>query len=423
MNAKLYSQEVKKHKIVSFPGIILIIALSVLIFVQLYAYAISSWEVDLDSSRFAIKTAALTSRIVIPRLLAFGAILLVLVRYSFNHLSHLLYSFVFVMFCITHTVLAMLDLGFATSLYSTHITFYYLFVLGFFTGQREDLWSTLKHAVLPFALIYLAAFFYEFAFSYINYGWVIYQNSSVMVYFSNAFWLVAIYIYIRISEKKAGLFVYFVPVILLVGAVIIRSRSWIIQSVLLLAITIIGAVFSKNKRSNKFIRSFILIAIFLGIATLILYSYFGEFVDSVLDKGTIDNRSFQYKEIFAQTTSWYKWIFGQGMTATYQSSVYGSYSSIDNFFIFLSFHYGIFFAILYFIPYLAAFFKTWQARKTVPVFFFGFGVIALWLVSMNGLSVHNTITGDVKSFLAPFFAGHIYKIAKDSLQARPGNTK
>ena len=418
MNANLYSEETKKQKIVSSSGIILIAALSVLILVQLYSYAITSWEIEVKTVRFAVKTAALNNLIVIPRLLAFLAIVSVLFINSFRNLSNSLYSFAILAFCVIHTIIAMFEIGFGTGLYSTHIPFYYLLILAFYSGQREDLWLMLKRAILPFSIVYLVAFFYEFAFSYINYGWVIYQNSSVMTYFTNAFWLVATYIYVCISDKKTKFLIYLLPTLLLVGAVIIRSRSWIIQSVLLLVITVIGAVFSGKQRSNRFIRSFVLIAIFIGIAALVLYGYFGEFVDSVLDKGATDTRSFQYEEIFAQTP-WYKWILGQGMTATYQSRLYGDYTFIDNFFIFLSFHYGIFFAILYFFPYLVAFFKTWQARKTVPVFLFGLSAIMLWLAAANGLSVYNTITGDVKSFLMPFFAGHIYKIAKDSLQEQP----
>ena len=415
MNASLYSEEARNRKIISSSGIIIIAALSVLILVQIYSYAISSWEIDVKSARFAVKTAALNNFIVIPRLLAFLAIALVLFRNSFRNFSNTLYSFVFFLFCIAHTLLAMLDLGISTALYSSNIPFYYLLIFGFFAGRKEELWLTVKKAILPFTLVYIVAFFYEFAFSYINYGWVIYQNSSVMVYFSNAFWLVATYIYIRISEKGNGLLIYLFPVVLLIGAVIIRSRSWVIQSILLLVIAVIGSVFSGKKRSNRFIRSFILIAVFLGIAALVLYGYFGEFVDSVLDKGATDTRTYQYEEIFAQTP-WYKWILGQGMTATYHSSVYGDYSFIDNEFVYLSFHYGVFFATLYFVPYIVAFVKNLKARKNVPAFLFSFGIILLWLASVNGLSVYNRIFFDVKSFVMPFLAGHICKVANDNLQ-------
>ena len=415
MNASLYSEEAKKQKIISYSGIILIAALAVLIFVQLYAYAISSWEIDAKSARYAVKTAALNNTIVVPRLLAFFTIVFVLLINSFRNLSNSLYSLVLLMFCVVHTLLAMLDLGVATGLYSSNLPLYYLLVFGFFAGKKEELWLTVKKAILPFTLIYLVAFFYEFAFSYINYGWVIYQNSSVMVYFSNAFWLVATYIYTRISENKTKLLIYLFPVVLLIGAVIIRSRSWVIQSILLLVITVIGAVFSGKKRSNRFISSFVLIAVLLGIAALVLYGYFGEFVDSVLDKGTTDTRSFQYEEIFSQTP-FYKWIFGQGMTATYHSSIYGDYSFIDNEFVYLSFHYGAIFATLYFVPYIVAFVKNLKARKSIPAFLFSFGIILLWLTSVNGLSVFNRIFLDVKSFVMPFLAGHICKVANDNLQ-------
>lgn len=418
MNANLYNGKSRKLQLTS--SAILIFALSVLILVQLYSFAITDWTIkqsEWSEKIYAYKYAALNAIIVLARLSMLFAMALVMFRYSVRDSYGAVYTFLLLLFCSAHTLLAMFDRGFGTTLYSTNLPLNYLLVLGFFVGARGTSWPKLKRFILPFALIYLAGFTFEFVTSYVRYGWVIYQNSSLMAYFSNAFWLVVTMIYIRISEKKTGFLLYLFPTILLIGAVIIRARSWVIQAALLLVITVIAAVWSKRKGSFRIIRILILTAVLFAVAAIILSNYFGTFWESVLDKGVKDTRSIQYVEIFSQTP-WYKWILGQGMTATYQSSYYGEYSSIDNQFVYMSFHYGVIFALLYFVPYLVAIFKAWKARKTAPTLLLGAVLILLWLFSVNGLSIFNGIVLDVKSFLMPFLAGHIYQISKESLQSK-----
>ena len=45
-------------------------------------------------------------------------------------------------------------------------------------------------------------------------------------------------------------------------------------------------------------------------------------------------------------------------------------------------------------------------------------IIFLWVASVNGLSVFNRIHLDVKSFIMPLLAGHIYQTAMDSAAKR-----
>lgn len=265
----------------------------------------------------------------------------------------------------------------------------------------------------------MGAFLYEFVVSYINYGWLVYQNSSLMSYYSNAFWLCAIEIYIRITEKKSKKIVYILPVVLLIGAVIIRSRSWVIQSILLLVITV-GTVMKLNPhKSSKFLKTFIVVSIVMIVAFIVLANYFGAFLDSLITKGSSDTRSFQYVEMLEQAP-WYKWILGQGMSATYESKLYGDYRFIDNELIYLSFHYGVIFTVAYFLPYIWAIIKAWKARKKLPILMCGLWIAILWLMSVNGLSVYNRILMDIKSFIMPLFAGHIYAEANNVLKIREG---
>ena len=114
----------------------------------------------------------------------------------------------------------------------------------------------------------------------------------------------------------------------------------------------------------------------------------------------------------------YQWLFGQGMTATYTSQLYGDYTFIDNEFFYMSFHYGVFFALAYFVPYIIAFCSCLNNKKTMSFWLFSALMIFLWVASVNGLSVYNRIHLDVKSFIMPFLAGHIYQTALDSAKKR-----
>lgn len=398
---------------------IIVVALFVLIFVQLYSYAISEWTIETNEYThvsYATKMAALNWGILIPRYIAFLVIFFVIVGRSFANRSSALYTIVLLAFCIMHTVLVMISDGFVLTLYYSNLPIYYFLVLGYFAGKQEEIWDGIKRFIPVYAAIYLAAFLYAFISSNIKYGWVIYQNSSLMTYFSNAFWLIGLMVYIRISENKTGILLYLLPVLLLLGAVVIRSRSWAIQSFLLLIITVIGAIWSNRHGSFKFVKVIFIIGVLVLIAVIILTTILGVFLQSIFDKGTKDSRSSQYIEIFSQT-AWYKWILGQGMRATYMSSVYGAYSSIDNQFVYMSFHYGAIFALLYFGPYLVSLVKTFKARKNSAAILFGCVFILLWLMSVNGLSVFNGINLDVKSLLMPLFAGHAYMMSKEKSES------
>ena len=402
-------------------SVILKISLFLLVAVHLYSYANSDWQIvenEWNHILYASKFAAIDKQILFPRYLVLSGIFLISAFYSFRRQIGAVYSFLFCGLCFIHAFWAFSDLGIATGLYSSNIPLNYLLLLGFWVGMEESVFDTVKTAFFPLALLYAAAFIAEFVDSYSRFGWVIYQNSSLMSYFSNMFWLAAAAVYVRVSEKKTIGWGYLFPLFLFIAAFILRSRSWIIQSVLFLLLT--AAEAGKNRKTEKGsrpIRSILIAVVLMAVAVFILTRYFDAFVESVLNKGTTDSRTFQYEEMFAQTPR-YKWIFGQGMTATYTSALYGEYAFIDNETLYLSFHYGVIFAVLYFAPYIGALFKAIKARKELPAFLFGFGMMVLWLCSINGLSVYNRILLDTKSFLMPLLAGRLYYTAKEALRKK-----
>ena len=410
------------RKRISLESTVIKAAIFLFAILQLYSYSIAHWEIvrrEWSVYVFATKMAFWNRSNVLVRYGAFIALFFVMAKYALTEKRGAVYFTIMFSFCIVHTLLVILDVGMVTGLYSSNIPINYLLILGFWVGKKRKTWLAVKRIVFPLALIYMGAFLYEFVVSYINYGWLVYQNSSLMSYYSNAFWLCAIEIYIRITEKKSKKIVYILPVVLLIGAVIIRSRSWVIQSILLLVITV-GTVMKLNPhKSSKFLKTFIVVSIVMIVAFIVLANYFGAFLDSLITKGSSDTRSFQYVEMLEQAP-WYKWILGQGMSATYESKLYGDYRFIDNELIYLSFHYGVIFTVAYFLPYIWAIIKAWKARKKLPILMCGLWIAILWLMSVNGLSVYNRILMDIKSFIMPLFAGHIYAEANNVLKIREG---
>ena len=316
-------------------------------------------------------------------------------------------------FSLIYSVEAITDIGISRAIYSGNLPLIYLLVTGFLVGRKESVWNGVKKIIPLFVLVYVMLFSYEFIDSYSQFGWAVYQNSSMMTYYAHLFWLSVAYIYMCITENKFKGLVYPLLIILCIGSFLLRSRSWVIQAILLLIITAFTMYKRKKRSINSIIKGFVVVSVIAIVAIVLLTTYFSQFVESLIEKGDVDSRSFQYIEMLEQVEP-YKWLFGQGMTATYVSKLYGEYTFIDNEIFYMSFHYGIFFAITYFVPYLMAFVGCFKYRRNMRFWLFSALVIFLWIASVNGLSVFNRIHLDIKSFIMPLLAGHIYQTAIDS---------
>ncbi|MBQ8320989.1 MAG: hypothetical protein IJX92_01320 [Clostridia bacterium] len=390
------------------------LALIMLLFVQVYSYVGAEWEITRNqwtNVALASQMARINSMMLCLKYGAFVLLLLAFFSVAKITSSEAVGLILISTFCVLYTVVDVMDDGIISSLYSSNIAIMYLLIVGFWLGRTKMIWDGVKKCVPCFLVIYIVMFAYEFIMSFGKFGWVIYQNSSLMNYYSHIFCMSIFYIYHKIDKKKPTPIIYFLLIFLVLGAFIIRSRAWIIQSVLMLVVVSVAISFLKKRSVAGAVKVLAFLLVFAIGVFWILSSYFGEFVASIVDKGTTDSRSFQYVEIFQQT-EWYLWILGQGTDATYQSALYGEYSFIDNEFVYLSFHYGVIFACLYFWPYVKTIFKCFSSKKYMHLAVFSACLIILWIFSVNGLSVFNRITLDVKSFIMPFFVGHIYHTAK-----------
>ena len=396
-------------------GFLLKVAIILLAVVQILSYYGAEWEITTSEWSTQVRATQLARNsmtFITMRFAALGIVLLVFLLSIRVTVRDCIAIFLLMMICVLHTVVLVADLGVVDSLYESSMPLMYLLVFGFWIGQNRKLWSAVESLVPTLLLLYISAFLICFLSFFLEHGWAIFSNSSLMAFYSHAFSIALPYSYIRFRRNKAGgMVTYFLLIFLVVGAVIIRSRAWLIQSAVFALVVGFTTARINGKNIGKLFHFVLLATLVVAGAVLLLGNYLNEFWESLVEKGTVDSRSEQYLEMLEQT-EWYGWIFGKGAIATYVSKMYGEYQFIDNEFFYLSFHYGVPFAILYFLPFIRTFFVCMRLRKKEKLALFAAYCILVWVVSVNGLSVFHRIIFDVKSFIIPTFIGYVYSDIK-----------
>lgn len=405
---------------------ILMLAIIGLGLLQIYSYTLGSWNSTVTGSMTVIleNGGGYNSWMAILKYILFFIILYFILKYSNNRIGKSLLSVGVVFFVsVGYAFLTIFDHGINESLYLSDFPLMYLFIIGFYSGQDENIWEAIKKTTSILLPIYFLAFIFQFYTTYKMYGWAMYGKSPVVAFYSQLFWLICIFIFVQIENvydigKKISSLCYVFLVLLPIGAVLIRSRGWLIQSFLLMIIVMV-TLGRMNLVSNSRLKNFmILLVIITGVFIGLTY-VFPLYLDSIIAKGTSDTRSFQYNEIFEQTNT-FQWLLGQGIDATYTSSLYGQYSYIDNSFLFIAFHYGLPLSIAYFWTYLKSIFAVIRNRRNVNnLMLLYIGLVVLWVLSLNGLSIYNGISMDVKSILMPVLAGHIFIRAWEGFNEDP----
>lgn len=280
-----------------------------------------------------------------------------------------------------------------------------LLPLFFILGKEESLSKHLKHVSLLLVVGYFSLSLYSAFDFYTSVGWGN-RVLSMPAKGSLGMGMVSLWVYL-FSDLKEGvggkerclkIGLIFLAVIC---SMLIVSRSWLIQSVLLLAGYLVIAY---NLRG----RILTMIGLALGIFCLLLFA--GPFVVDImtplLERVEEDTRSGQFQDFFSQIEAW-KLLFGAGMNASY---FFGEieYRYFDNQFIFEAFHYGCF----HLVPLLWFLFRTlgvsvgrikdpgqgrsyWGAKLVVIAF----------LLAMGGLAVYLRYDWSISTALFLMFAG------------------
>ncbi len=259
-------------------------------------------------------------------------------------------------------------------------------------GCDSNCWKNLKAISIPFAIlnIGLAIFWNYSSNSVIRLDQSLGGNNPILTYLVTGFWWLAVAI---IDLKQRGVLPKMIVFILIVCCGVLAfqltTRSWMIQSILLLLMWL--SQIDERKIIRLIVVSIVAILIVLLMNSIFESLYWQDAIDKLVIKNQSDTRTFQYVEMFTQVPLW-KWIIGGGMSATYISEITGGeYAFIDNQILLALFHYGVLLTIPWFYLWFKAIFQAFiQKSRKISEKSYMF-VLILWMFALGGLSVYNVV--------------------------------
>lgn len=292
--------------------------------------------------------------------------------------------------------------GLISTLYNTSNILGYLTIVAFVIGCQKELVETIFKQCLPFAVFLLIISIASYIQFSIQVKSGVLGNSQALIAFIAAFWLFCIgSIYNLKTRKYPLLFIKFLAAVFPVLAVLLGSRSWLIQSVFWLFVYI---YLEQNDKGFKKVGKIVFYGVALALILFyVINSYFNLAFDRLLDKG--DTRTFQYEQLFSQIGVW-DLIVGQGQGFQYYQN--GKlYSYIDNGYIMVLMRYGVLVAIPYVACLVMPLIRAWEKRKELGTNIGYAWIIIMWLAALGGLSVYNMVIIDIKSIIIPVAAGYL----------------
>lgn len=337
---------------------------------------------------------------------ALFVILIVAVAKICENRAHFLCGSILVLTIVFYFSKMLLEDGLYSAITSPTTPLVYLVSLAVFVGMDDGIWNAVRR-ILPILIIaYICLLGYEYITLVARYGVVVVGNSSLIYYYVSLFWCSVVYLTDRIlRDDGIGL-----PQALLIGfnvifAVIINSRSWIIQSCLVgIAIYLLGT----TQHNVRIIILRVILLMLTGyLIVRLLQSYFSNNLIFLSDKLGRDSRSHQYADI-AGASSFLGWVFGNGASAVYYDSTQGYISNIDNQYVFIAFHYGIVVLLQWLVPQVKTLLSI---MKSHSIKWIAMLPIVCWLMALGGLSVFNVVYCDVKQLVIMLYMGHILSLS------------
>ena len=316
--------------------------------------------------------------------------------------QHFLYGSILILTVLFYFVKALLENGVYSALTSPTTPLVYLLSLAVFVGMDNEVWDAVRRCLPLLIIAYICLLIYEYLMLVIKYGVVVVGNSSVIYFYVSLFWCSVIYLTDRIlCDENIGLLQVFLIGFNIVFAVVINSRSWIIQSCAVGVILYLFGTTQHNIRT-KVVRLLLILLVGYSIL-LLLQSYFSNNLIFLMDKLGRDSRSHQYTDIIA-ASSIFGWLFGNGLGAVYYDSTQGYTSNIDNQYVFIAFHYGVVVLLQWLGPQIVGLLYAIKTRfigliATLP--------IVCWFMALGGLSVFNVVYCDVKQLIIMLYIGHV----------------
>ena len=318
---------------------------------------------------------------------------------------HFLYGTILILTILFYFVKALLEEGVYSAITSPTTPIVYLLSLAVFVGMDDEVWDAVRRSLPLLIIAYICLLIYEYITLLARYGVVVVGNSSLIYFYVSLFWCSVVYLTDRIlCDKNTGVLQVLLIGFNIIFAVIINSRSWIIQSCIVgVVIYLIGT--TRHNIRTKVVR--LLLLLLVGyLILLLLQNYFSSNLIFLADKLGRDSRSHQYTDI-AAASSILGWIFGNGLGAVYHDSTQGYISNIDNQYVFIAFHYGLIVLLQWLGPQIVG---LLSAVKTRSVRLIAVLPIVCWFMALGGLSVFNVVYCDMKQLIIMLYIGHVLSL-------------
>ena len=272
-----------------------------------------------------------------------------------------------------------------------------------FIGFREELWDTVKKAILLSSVSYTLIAAYETARFFAKYGFSVRLMTSGAIYaLVSAIFLMYVNLLFSDQEslrKRKILFISELLVLLLVSA-ILQSRSWVVHVVFLIIIWIVKITGSYR---SKFL-IFTIIVLTALIALAISWEFILKISGNLIGRLNTDSRTEQLKAFFDQVT-FRDLLWGGGINASY--FCFGTnYKFLDNLFFLTMFKFGLIPTLAYTLLLLSPIFYGLSHRKSQA----SKGILFLiaWAACMFGLGIYISYSITIYNIVIYIVIGRLY---------------
>jgi hypothetical protein len=287
----------------------------------------------------------------------------------------------------------------------------WVLAIGAFAGTEPDTIRVLSRFSIVAAVVMLLLTLYYI--SRFHLGAHLIGASPFIYSLVDTFWFTAFAV--MLSERlRTPLFIFGVAMlaILTLLCIVALARGWLVQSLLLLLLTIARFYYSKRHVTMRtMLLTGITMVVSVALLSFIAHFFMQQQTDvafQFMNKLSQDNRSGQYQAFFAQVP-WYHLIFGGGPEATYAYLGESRYRFIDNQFVFILFHYGLPVLLGYLALTVVPGYRLLQARMHWMLK--GGGVLLLlWALALAGLSTFNSLAWDPKNMVMYVTGGYCLEL-------------
>lgn len=294
----------------------------------------------------------------------------------------------------------------------------WLLAFGLFAGLHKSVWKFMS-PILE-VLCYISAFVLLIKlFSMYSSVRLLGQTGPLKLLIL-LWWLTAI-VFLEPNKSRGWrrYLIYLPYVVLILAALWLGARSWLLLTIILLPLKYIVLSQSMPKNQKSFNKSYKEISLSVVVILIILMSYaflrpdsLRDSADGFLGRLFDDSRSGQYVAFF-DVVSPYALILGKGPNATWFWTGRGEYKHFDNSYLLALFRGGMPLLVCYIGLVIVPGYKLYF-RKPVGFNYVVSIIIILWSLMLAGLSTFNAPFLTLNNFIVYLVVGRCYKALEKS---------